>query len=141
MRPPRVWPSGPKVQVLADRVVGEGSVADGGRHPLHRLSPSVAGREDSRHARLQRQRGPVEAPRRGRTSGWHFAAGEVPVGDDESPVVAPDLRGYQSVWGLAPMRTKRATPSRHSGTWGQGEGSESPAVFRALGAAGRHFDM
>ena len=93
MRTPRVWPSGSKVQVLADRVVGDGALADGGRHPLHRLSPSVAGREDSRHARLQRQRGPVEAPRRGRASGRHFAAGEVPVGDDESPVVAPDLRG------------------------------------------------
>ena len=55
-------PSEAGVQVFADRVDGDGALADGGRHPLHRLLPRVAGREDPGHARLQRQRGPVEGP-------------------------------------------------------------------------------
>src|SRR5919198_189678 len=64
--PSRVSRAGSPMSALGEKPVGEldgdGSLADGGRDPLHRLMPHVAGAEDAGDVRLEQVRIAVERP-------------------------------------------------------------------------------
>src|SRR5689334_12750379 len=73
-------------QEPVDEVDRHAALADGGGDPLHRVEPHVPGREDARHAGLQRERGSVLGPGR---PAW--ALQKLGPGHHEAVVVAQDV--------------------------------------------------